>query len=321
MLKSWFNQNLEGGGYRKSLFAIFTSFLPKSTWKMFAKKCSKDTFENPPTFWRILQKWKIFHNSFRNTSKLSRNIFLTSWDHMVAQKSHWKGLNLYFHSVWRFGRHYSDIVPTLDSSKINSSKVSSSNPSTIKVKVLLLTRSTEWRQNHVHMLDRGWATHSILNLAQMLSKICRVILRNTFWNVLILWNHGMYLKWFQTIFQWILENQKIWLEQACQTIWYKEHLVADTFAASKGCEEEEVLEFTSVKDFEFGEKVRYFRGRRSNASISRTFEFCFWMPLHLVSESEGKYWELDYVCSKNIFQIPNDLDITHVAKRGWVWLR
>ena len=113
MLKSWFNQNLEGG-YRKSLFAIFTSFLPKSTWKMFAKKCSKDTFENPPTFWRILQKWKIFHNSFRNISRLSRNIFLTSWDHMVAQKSHWKGLNLYFHSVWRFGRHYSDIVPTLN---------------------------------------------------------------------------------------------------------------------------------------------------------------------------------------------------------------
>ena len=33
-------------------------------------------------------------------------------------------------------------VNTSDSSKINSSKVSSSNPSTIKVKVLLLTRST-----------------------------------------------------------------------------------------------------------------------------------------------------------------------------------
>ena len=52
--------------------------------------CSKDISENPPTFWKKMKKWKIFCGFFWKTSKLSGSIFWTSWDHMVAQKSHFK---------------------------------------------------------------------------------------------------------------------------------------------------------------------------------------------------------------------------------------
>ena len=59
MLKSWFNQNLEGG-YRKSLFAIFTSFLQNSTKKCMTKNAVRTLLKIPLLFEKFYKNEKIF---------------------------------------------------------------------------------------------------------------------------------------------------------------------------------------------------------------------------------------------------------------------
>ena len=65
--------------------AIFGLFSPPPK-AFFAAR----TFLKSPYFLKKMKKWKVLWGFFRKTSKLSRNLFWTSWDHLGAQKSHFK---------------------------------------------------------------------------------------------------------------------------------------------------------------------------------------------------------------------------------------